>query len=99
LTPIATEAWSPIAQGGVLDDPAIVAVAEAHDRTPAQVVLRWHVQLGNIVFPKSATSSRIRENFDIFDFELSPTEVDAISARNKDERTGPDPDTFDLVPD
>jgi 2,5-diketo-D-gluconate reductase A len=89
---IATEAWSPIAQGEVLNDPTVVQVAKAHDRTPAQVVLRWHLQLGNIVFPKSVTPARIEENFRIFDFELSPAEVGMISALNRDERTGPDPD-------
>ena len=95
---IATESWSPIAQGGVLDDPAIEAVAKAHGRSSAQVVLRWHIRLGCIVFPKSVTASRIKENFEIFDFELSGAEMDAISALNRDERTGPDPDTFDVVP-
>lgn len=96
---IATEAWSPIAQGKVLDDPAIVDVAERVGRTPAQVVLRWHLQLGNIVFPKSVTPKRIEENFALFDFELTDTDLRAISSLNRDERTGPDPDTFDYVPD
>jgi len=95
---IATEAWSPLAQGGVLDDPTIAEVAKAHGKTPAQVVLRWHVELGNIVFPKSVTPSRMQENFEIFDFELSPDEIGLISALNKDERTGPDPDKFDYIP-
>jgi len=95
---IATEAWSPIAQGGVLDDPAIVTIAERVDRTPAQVTLRWHVQRGDIVFPKSVTESRVRENFALFDFELTDADIAAISALNKDERTGPDPDVFDRVP-
>lgn len=95
---IATEAWSPIAQGGVLDDPVITAIADAHRRTAAQVVLRWHVQLGNIVFPKSVTPERIRENFEIFDFELSDAELGQISALNRDSRTGPDPDEFDYIP-
>ena len=72
---IATEAWSPIAQGAVLDDPTIVEIAEAHGKTPAQVVLRWHIQLGNIVFPKSVTPSRIKENFEIFDFELTDADI------------------------
>ena len=66
-----TEAWSPLAQGAVLDDPAIVAIAERHERTPGQVVLRWHLQLGNVVIPKSVTPERIGENFDVFDFELT----------------------------
>jgi 2,5-diketo-D-gluconate reductase A len=95
---IATEAWSPIAQGLVLDNPTISELAKAHGRTPAQVVLRWHVQLGNIVFPKSINPQRMRENFDIFDFELSDTDLAMISGLNRDERTGPDPDVFDYVP-
>ncbi len=98
---IATEGWSPIAQGEVLDDPVIEKIAERLSRTPAQVVLRWHIQRGNIVFPKSTTPSRIKENFALFDFELEPDDVAAISALDKGEagRTGPDPDTFDNVPD
>jgi 2,5-diketo-D-gluconate reductase A len=90
---IATEAWSPIAQGGVLDDPAIEEIASRVDRTPAQVVLRWHVQRGSIVFPKSVTPERIRENFEIFDFELEPGDVERIDAldRGEDGRTGPHP--------
>ncbi len=95
---IANEAWSPIAQGGVLDDPAVEKVAAALSRTPAQVVLRWHIQRGDIVFPKSVTPSRIQENFEIFDFELGPEEMATIDGLNRDERTGPDPDTFDYVP-
>jgi 2,5-diketo-D-gluconate reductase A len=95
---IAIEAWSPIAQGQVLDDPTITAIADSHDKTSAQVVLRWHIQRGDIVFPKSVTPARIKENIDIFDFELSPDDVTAISALNRDERTGPDPDTFDYIP-
>ncbi len=97
---IAVEAWSPIAQGKVLDDPAIVEIARAHDRTPSQVTLRWHVQRGDIVFPKSMHEERMRENFAIFDFELSDDEVATISALDQGEsgRTGPNPDTFDYVP-
>jgi 2,5-diketo-D-gluconate reductase A len=95
---IATEAWSPIAQGKVLDDPTIVRIAESVGRTPAQVTLRWHIQRGDIVFPKSVTRSRIEENFALFDFELSDLDLADISALNRDERTGPDPDTFDYVP-
>ena len=95
---IATEAWSPIAQGKVLDDPAIVRVAERVGRTPAQVTLRWHVQRGDIVFPKSVTRSRIEENFALFDFELSEDDMREITLLNRDERTGPDPDTFDYIP-
>jgi 2,5-diketo-D-gluconate reductase A len=95
---IATEAWSPIAQGLVLDNPVIKGIAMEHDKTPAQVVLRWHVQRGDIVFPKSVTRSRVEENFDIFDFELSGSEVGFINALNKDERTGPNPDEFNYIP-
>jgi 2,5-diketo-D-gluconate reductase A len=97
---IATEAWSPIAQGGVLGDPTIAKIAERVGRTPAQVVLRWHVERGDIVFPKSTTPARIKENFEIFDFELEPADVDAISAldRGEEGRTGPNPDVFDYVP-
>ena len=97
---IATEAWSPIAQGGVLGDPAIVRIAERVGRTPAQVVLRWHVERGDIVFPKSTTPARIKENFELFDFELEPADVEAIGAldRGEEGRTGPNPDVFDYVP-
>ncbi len=96
---IATEAWSPIARGKVLEEPTILEVAERVGRTPAQVVLAWHIQLGNIVFPKSVKPERMKENFEIFDFELSASDVDAISKLNRDERTGPDPDSFNHVPD
>ncbi|MGG5260538.1 aldo/keto reductase [Phycicoccus avicenniae] len=98
---IATEAWSPIAQGGVLDDPVITEIAEAHGVTTAQATLRWHVERGDIVFPKSVTESRMRENFDIFGFSLTPDEVGRISAldRGEDGRTGPNPDEFDYIPD
>ncbi|KQX75365.1 aldo/keto reductase [Aeromicrobium sp. Root472D3] len=95
---IATEAWSPIAKGIVLDNPVIQGIATEHGKTTAQVVLRWHVQRGDIVFPKSVTRSRVEENFDIFDFELSDSEVGFISALNKDERTGPNPDEFNYIP-
>ncbi|OCC12583.1 aldo/keto reductase [Streptomyces sp. PTY087I2] len=91
---IATEAWSPIAQGKVLSDPTITRIAERVGRTPAQVVLRWHVQRGDIVFPKSVTLKRIQDNFALFDFELTEGDIGEISALNRDERTGPDPDTF-----
>ncbi len=96
---IATEAWSPIAQGGVLDDPTIVAIAERIGRTPAQVTLRWHIQRGDIVFPKSVTRSRVEDNFRLFDFELTEQDLAAIDGLNRDERTGPDPDTFNEVPE
>lgn len=95
---IATEAWSPIAQGAVLDDPAIAAIAERLGKTTAQVTLRWHIQRNDIVFPKSVTRSRVEENFQLFDFELTDADIQAITALNKDHRTGPDPDTFDYVP-
>jgi 2,5-diketo-D-gluconate reductase A len=91
---IATEAWSPLAQGAVLDDPVIERLAEAHDKTPGQVTLRWHIQLGNIVFPKSVTPERIEENFDVFDFHLSDEEMEEIKELDAGERIGPDPDTF-----
>jgi 2,5-diketo-D-gluconate reductase A len=94
---IATEAWAPIARGKVLADPAVTGIARAAGRTPAQVVLRWHIQRGDVVFPKSVTPQRIRENFALFDFELSAADVDALSALDKGEagRTGPNPDQFD----
>jgi 2,5-diketo-D-gluconate reductase A len=93
---IATEAWSPIGQGkGVIDDDRIGSIAQAHGKTPAQVTLRWHVQLGNIIFPKSVTESRIRENFEIFDFELTDDEMSTIGSLDQGKRLGPDPDQFD----
>jgi 2,5-diketo-D-gluconate reductase A len=91
---IAVEAWSPLGQGNCQADPVITSIAGRAGRTPAQVVLRWHIQRGDIVFPKSVTPDRIRENIDIFDFELDPADADDISALNRDERTGPDPDKF-----
>lgn len=91
---VATEAWSPIAQGQVLDDPVINRIARTHGKTPAQVTLRWHLQRGDIVFPKSVTASRVRENFDVFDFELPSTDLADITGLNRDQRTGPDPDTL-----
>jgi diketogulonate reductase-like aldo/keto reductase len=91
---VVTEAWSPLAKAQVLDDPVITGIAEARERTPAQVVLRWHVQLGNVVIPKSVTQSRIEENLGIFDFHLTEADMSAIEALDVGERTGPDPDTF-----
>jgi 2,5-diketo-D-gluconate reductase A len=91
---ILTEAWSPLGQGLELEDPAIVEVAQAHGKTPAQTIIRWHLQLGNVVIPKSVTPSRIAENFDVFDFELSDAQMQAIEARDAGTRIGPDPDTF-----
>jgi 2,5-diketo-D-gluconate reductase A len=97
---IATEAWSPIAQGAVLDDPVIVAIAGEVGRTPAQVTLRWHIQRGSIVFPKSTTPERIEENIRLFDFELDADQVAKIDALDRGEagRQGPHPDTMAYVP-
>jgi 2,5-diketo-D-gluconate reductase A len=91
---IVIEAWSPLGRGAVLEDPVIVSIAKNSGKTPAQVVLRWHIQRGDIIFPKSVTPGRIKENFDIFDFELSGDDIAAISALNKNQRVGPDPDKF-----
>jgi 2,5-diketo-D-gluconate reductase A len=91
---IATEAWSPIGQGESLSEQSIVALAEKYGRTPAQVVLRWHIQVGNIVFPKSSNPARIAENIDVFDFELADDDVATIEGLNADKRRGPNPDTF-----
>jgi len=95
---IVIEAWSPIGQGRVLDDPTLTRIARNHDRSVAQVTLRWHVQRGHVVFPKSVTRARVEENFDIFDFDLSDADLADIDGLNRDERTGPDPDTFDRIP-
>ena len=91
---IVTEAWSPLAQAEVLDDPGVVELASAHDRTPAQVVLRWHLQLGNVVIPKSQTPDRIEENFDIFEFALDDDAMRSLEGLDAGERIGPDPATF-----
>lgn len=91
---IVTEAWSPLGQGLELEDPAIVEIAEAHSKTPAQAIIRWHLQLGNVVIPKSVTPERIVENFDVFGFELSDAEMEAIRELDAGKRIGPDPDTF-----
>ncbi|MEV2194086.1 aldo/keto reductase [Streptomyces phaeochromogenes] len=89
---IATEAWSPLGSGkGLLEVPAIVAIAQKHNRTPAQIVLRWHIQLGNVVIPKSVTPSRIKENIDVFGFSLDTEDIAAISALNEDRRLGSNP--------
>ena len=95
---IVTEAWSPIAQGKVLDDPVVLRVAERCSRTPAQVVLRWHVQRGDVVFPKSVNRERMQQNFELFDFELDGDAMGDLSALDRGERTGPDPDTFNYIP-
>lgn len=98
---IAVEAWSPIAQGAVNDDATIQAIASRLGRTPAQVTLRWHVQRGDIVFPKSMRAERMAENFAIFDFELSPEDMAAVTGldRGEEGRLGPNPDVFDYIPD
>jgi 2,5-diketo-D-gluconate reductase A len=91
---IVTEAWSPLAQGQVLEEPTIVAIAEAHAKTPGQVVIRWHLQIGNVVIPKSVTPRRIEENLDVFGFQLDEREMEAIAGLEQGRRIGPDPDTF-----
>jgi 2,5-diketo-D-gluconate reductase A len=94
---IVTEAWAPIARGRVLDDPVITTIAKRAERTPAQVTLRWAIQRGDVVFPKSVTRSRVEENFRLFDFELADDEMAEITALDRQERTGPDPDTMNRV--
>lgn len=91
---IVTEAWSPLAQGRVLDHPVITALAERHGRTPGQIVIRWHIQLGSVVIPKSVTPARIEENFDVFAFHLSDADMEEIGRLDAGERIGPDPDAF-----
>ncbi|WP_436776277.1 aldo/keto reductase [Yinghuangia sp. YIM S09857] len=94
---VKTEAWSPLAKGGaLLTDSVITGIAEKHGRTPAQVVLRWHVRQGTIVIPKSVTPSRIAENIAVFDFDLDEADAEAIANLDRGRRTGPDPDTFNL---
>jgi 2,5-diketo-D-gluconate reductase A len=93
---VATEAWSPLAQGDLLEDETIATIAAHHERTPAQVILRWHLQLGNVVIPKSVTPERIRQNFELFDFALSEDDMAAIERLDSGGRTGPDPGTFDV---
>ncbi len=95
---IATEAWSPLGQGKILDNPALQAIAARHGKSVAQVILRWHVETGNIVIPKSVTPARIRENFEIFDFKLAGADHDAITKLDSaDGRIGPNPGTFSGV--
>lgn len=96
---IVTEAWSPIATGLVLDDPVICKIAERLGRTPAQVTLRWHVQRGDVVIPKSMHEKRMRENFELFDFVLTPEDMAAIGGLNRDAKIGPDPDEFNWIPE
>jgi 2,5-diketo-D-gluconate reductase A len=94
---ILTEAWSPLGQGAALTEETVRGIASELDRTPAQVVLRWHLQLGNVVIPKSVTPERIEENFDLFDFALTDEHMKAIEGLDRGERTGPDPDSFDVT--
>ncbi len=98
---IAVEAWAPIARGKVAEDAELTGIADRLGRTPAQVALRWHIQRGDIVFPKTVTPERMQENFDIFDFELSDDDMSTITAldRGEEGRGGPHPDTFDMIPD
>ncbi|QNJ95510.1 aldo/keto reductase [Mycolicibacterium fluoranthenivorans] len=94
---IATEAWSPLGQGGLLSDPVVTTVADTHGKTPAQVLIRWHIQLGNIVIPKSVNPDRIASNFDVFDFELSEQDIASIATLDDGARLGPDPRTFNFT--
>jgi 2,5-diketo-D-gluconate reductase A len=94
---IATEAWSPLGQGRLLDHPTITGIANAHGKTPAQVIIRWHLQIGNIVIPKSVNPERIASNFDVFDFELSDDDVTSVSSLDNGTRLGPDPRTFNFM--
>jgi 2,5-diketo-D-gluconate reductase A len=91
---VATEAWSPLAQGALLSDDTIETIAAHHEKTAAQAILRWHLQIGNVVIPKSVTPERIRENIELFDFELSEDDMAAIARLDAGERTGPDPSHF-----
>ncbi|SDG44828.1 Aldo/keto reductase [Lentzea fradiae] len=91
---IVTEAWSPLAQGALLRNPDLTALADKYGKTPAQIVLRWHVQSGIVVIPKSVTPYRVKENIDIFDFELAPDDMTVIDELDNGTRTGPDPDEF-----
>ncbi len=95
---IATEAWSPIAQGKVLDDDTLIEIGKAHHKTAAQVTLRWHIQRGDIIFPKSVTPSRVAENFDIFDVDLTDDQMARITGLDRDQRNGPNPDEFNMIP-
>lgn len=97
---IVTEAWSPLAQGNIVDNRAVAAVAERHGKTVAQVVLRWHIQRGHVIFPKSVTTARVEENFALFDFELDAHDIEVLESLDRGEsgRVGPHPDTFAYVP-
>ncbi|BBX87550.1 putative oxidoreductase [Mycolicibacterium aubagnense] len=94
---IATEAWSPLGQGSLLQDPAVTSIAERHGKTPAQALIRWHLQLGNIVIPKSVNPERIASNFNVFDFELSEADIASIATLDNGTRLGPDPRTFNFT--
>jgi 2,5-diketo-D-gluconate reductase A len=95
---VQTEAWSPIGQGkGLLEEPTLTSIADSHGKSPAQVVLRWHMQLGNVAIPKSVTPDRIQQNIEIFDFELSDGDMGQITALGSGERVGPDPEEFDVA--
>ncbi|MED5811861.1 aldo/keto reductase [Mycolicibacterium sp. 050232] len=94
---IATEAWSPLGQGSLLSDPVITGIAERHGKTPAQVLIRWHIHLGNIVIPKSVNPARIVSNFDVFDFDLDESDMSAIATLETETRLGPDPRTFNFT--
>ncbi|WP_313030216.1 aldo/keto reductase [Brucella sp.] len=95
---IATEAWSPLGQGTILENPTLKTIAEKHGKSVAQVILRWHIETGNIVIPKSVTPARIKQNFEVFDFSLNGTDHDAITKLDKtDGRIGPNPATFSVV--
>ncbi|AKS35015.1 aldo/keto reductase [Mycolicibacterium goodii] len=94
---IATEAWSPLGQGSLLADPVITGIAQQHGKTPAQVLIRWHIQLGNIVIPKSVNPERIASNFDVFDFALSEQDMTSIASLETGKRLGPDPRTFNFT--
>jgi 2,5-diketo-D-gluconate reductase A len=94
---IATEAWSPLGQGSLLTHPTVTGVAESHGKTPAQALIRWHIQLGNIVIPKSVNPQRIESNFEVFDFELSEQDMASISSLEDGTRLGPDPKTFNFT--
>jgi 2,5-diketo-D-gluconate reductase A len=94
---IATEAWSPLGRGRLLEHPTITAIADEHRRTSAQVIIRWHLQIGNIVIPKSVNPERIASNFDVFDFELRDDDVKSISSLDNGTRLGPDPRTYNFT--
>lgn len=94
---IATEAWSPLGRGRLLEHPTITAIADTYGKTPAQAIIRWHLQIGNIVIPKSVNPKRIASNFDVFDFELSDDDVTSISSLDNDTRLGPDPRSYNFT--